>query len=247
MKRKYANPPIIEAVIEFRFIPSELWDITIPGMVYDKVKSEFPQKREQLSYTAEFRAKEGAVAPEINLQQRIQFIRSDNSALLQIWRNTLAVNHLKPYTTWDKFKSLIHNNLKIYLEIAKPKGFKRLGLRYINEIQFEMAPIELTDYFNYYPKMPQDLIPKKHENFMSHIEIPYEDERDRLTLKIGNAFPEKPNKLALLLDLDYIMIKSEGVSINQISDWIENAHTTVENVFEACITDKCRSKFEEKK
>lgn len=36
---KYGNPPIVEVVAEFRFIPSEPWDLTVPGLVYDHLRA----------------------------------------------------------------------------------------------------------------------------------------------------------------------------------------------------------------
>lgn len=244
MKKNYKNSPIVEVIVEFQFIPSEPWDITIPGLFYEKVKSDFPKKEEQVSYIVEFKNKDGAVEPSANLKQRIKFIRSDNSALLQIWRDVLTVNHFKSYPTWKKFKLLIQKNLRTYLEIAKPKGFKRLGLRYINKIQFKERTIETKDYFRYYPEIPEKIIPKSHAGFSCRVEIPYQEERDRLILSLGTTFPDKPFKLASILDLDYIMLKPEGVSIEGFSDWLEEAHTVVEDAFEACLTERCKNLFE---
>ena len=235
----------IEAIVEFQFIPSEPWDITIPGLLYEKVRNDFPKKREQVSYVAEFKAKNGStLEPNVNLQQRIRFIRSNRSALLQISRDLFTVNHFKPYPTWKKFKLIIQKNLRIYLEIAKPKGFKRLGLRYINKFQFKERRIETKDYFKYYPEIPEKMIPKSLAGFGCRVEISYQEERDRLLLSSGTTFPDKPFKLASILDLDYIMLKSEGISIEEFSHWLEHAHTVVEDAFEACLTDRCKNLFE---
>lgn len=136
--------------------------------------------------------------------------------------------------------------MNIYKEIAKPKGFKRTGLRYIDKIDFEIIPVELEDYFNYYPFIPPDL-PQKHEAFNVRVEIPDENGRDRLLLSLRTIIPDKPNTISLILELHYILAKPEGISLEQISEWVENAHTNIEKVFEACITDKCRELFEEVK
>lgn len=47
MVRKYKHPPIVEALCEFQFIPSQPWDITIPGLLYDRINSEFPVKQQK--------------------------------------------------------------------------------------------------------------------------------------------------------------------------------------------------------
>jgi len=48
MGRKYANPSIVEAVCEFRLSPDTPWDLTVPGLVYEKVRSEFPHREQRL-------------------------------------------------------------------------------------------------------------------------------------------------------------------------------------------------------
>lgn len=246
MSKKYSNPPIVEALCEFQFVPGQPWDITIPGLLYEKIKSEFPVKQPQMGFGIGLQPKEGGIEQRVEMSQVMQFFRADKTALVQVGPDLLTINHLKPYPTWEIFKPLIIGNLKIYQEVAKPKGFKRIGLRYINKIDFDQHPIELTDYFNYYPFIPPNL-PQMHETFQVRVEMPYEEGHDRLLLTLASMIPEKPDVLSLLLDLDYIMVIPERIPLNQVSDWIEKAHTVVENAFEACITDKCRVLFGEEK
>jgi len=244
--RKYKDAPIVEALCEFQFIPSQPWDITIPGLLYEKINGEFPVKQQQIGYGLSFQPKEGMLEQKVEMSQRMQFFRPDKSALVQVGLDLLTINNLKPYPTWEAFKPLILDNLIKYQEISKPKGFKRVGLRYINKIEFEKGPIELTDYFNFYPFIPSGL-PQMHETFQVRVEIPYQEGRDRLLLTLASMIPGKPEILSLMLDLNYIMAIPERISIDQSSDWIENAHTAIENAFEACITDKTRTLFEEVK
>lgn len=246
MGRKYSNSPIVEALCEFQFIPTQPWDMTIPGLLYERINNEFPVKQQQMGFGIGFQPKEGGIEQKVDMFQRMQFFRSDRSALVQVGPDLLTINHLKPYPTWDTFKPMILKNLETYQTVAKPKGFKRIGLRYINKIEFDEHPIELTDYFNYYPFIPTNL-PQMHEMFQVRVEIPYEEGRDRLLLTLASVIPEKPNVLSLLLDLDYIMAIPERIPLDQASEWIEKAHTIVENAFEACITDRCRNLFGEEK
>ena len=45
MQGTYANAPLLEAICELRFVPGAPWDWTIPGVLYERVKGEFPSKR----------------------------------------------------------------------------------------------------------------------------------------------------------------------------------------------------------
>ena len=85
----------------------------------------------------------------LELSRRIQFVRSDERALIQLGQDLLAINHLEPYPTWAYFKPIILDKLEVYQDIAQPEGLERIGLRYINKIEFEPLIVELEDYFNY--------------------------------------------------------------------------------------------------
>jgi len=243
--KKYKNPPIVEALCEFQFIPGQPWDITIPGIIYEKIKNQFPEKKQQMGIGLGIKPREAQLESKIEmLPSRMQFLRHDKKALIQIGLDLLVVNHLKPYPHWENFKPMILENFKIYLRVAKPRGIRRVGLRYINRIDFESAEIELESYFKFYPKLVSDL-PQVYETFIAKVEIPYEEQRDKLILSLTTAVPERPGMISIILDLDYAMVKPEAVPLDDIETWIEKAHTNLENAFEACITDKCRELFGE--
>lgn len=246
MGRKYNSPPIVEALCEFQFVPSQPWDMTIPGLFYEKINNEFPVKREKMALGIGFHPKEGGIEQRVETSQRMQYLRSDKTALVQIGRDLLTVNHLEPYPTWQTFKPLIINNFKLYKEVANPKGFKLIGLRYINRIVFDEDRVELTEYINYYPFIPANL-PQTHEKFQTKVDIPYEKGRDHLLLTLSSTTSKKAEGSAVILDIGYVMSRPEKISFQEVPKWIEKAHTLVENAFEACITDKSRDLFMRKK
>lgn len=201
MGRKYNNSPIVEALCEFQFVPGQPWDFTIHGLFYEKISKEFSEKQQQMSVEIRLKQEAGAIQHEVlPTPERMQFFRKDKTALIQVGPDLLTVNHLKPYPMWEVFKPLILDNLNKYHEVAKPKGFKRLVLRYINKIDIPEKSIGLSDYFNYYPYLPKEL-PQIHYAFSARVEIPYEENRDRILLTFGSIISEKPDMVSFLLDL----------------------------------------------
>ncbi len=174
----------------------------------------------------------------------MQFLREDEKALIQVDRDLLAVNHLKPYPTWQEFLPLIQQGFDAYCQIANPKGILRIGLRYINRIEVPGQRIELEDYLEFRPfvgsKLPQDF-----GSFIVGIQVPYERSRDILRLQLTNAATQTPSLVAAVLDLDYFLAQPNQVGIDNVFEWVELAHTHVEEAFEACITDRLRQMFEE--
>ncbi|MGH7598840.1 MAG: TIGR04255 family protein, partial [bacterium] len=44
MGKHYKNPPLLEAVCEFKFQPHSSWNPAVPDLIYEKVKTQFPQR-----------------------------------------------------------------------------------------------------------------------------------------------------------------------------------------------------------
>lgn len=244
MGRRYKNPPIVEALCEFRFQPGIPWDLAIPGLVYEKIRENFPKRRQKKAFEVSVEVGPAGVEQKLLTTERMQFLREDERALIQVGRDLLAVNHLKPYPTWQEFLPLIRQGFDAYREVAKPKGIQRIGLRYINRIEIPGQRIELEDYFEFRPfigpQLPQDFGP-----FIVGIQVPYEDSRDILRLQLANASVETPDTLAVMLDLDYFLAIAGEVPLDKVFEWVDVAHSRVEEAFEACITNRLRQMFEE--
>ncbi|NLI56111.1 TIGR04255 family protein, partial [bacterium] len=101
MEREYKNPPLVEALCEFQFIPLQPYDSTIPGLFYEKIKEEYPEKQEQVGINFQLQATEKGFEQKIiqNFPPKIQFFKSDKTSLVQIARELLVINCLKPYQT----------------------------------------------------------------------------------------------------------------------------------------------------
>ena len=244
MPRLYGKPPIIEAVCEFQFVSDKPWDWTIPGLIYPKISDRFPMKQQEQAF-------EVTVAPQQQVVQRLsaglskmQFLTNDKTAMVQIGPDLLGINVHKPYPGWPNFFKLISEQFHVYTEVASPRGFKRVGLRYINRIEFQEEGIETTKYFQYYPHLPER-IEQKHGPFTMRVIHPSDDGRDALSITLANVLPS--TNLAYVLDLDYSLTQPDKVKLSDGLAWVELAHAKIEEMFEACLTDELRQLFEEKK
>ena len=111
------------------------------------------------------------------------------------------------------------------------------------EIPEELVQIE--DYLRTHPKVPDDA-PQVFAMWAQHVEIPFEQLNGRLALQVA---PEpKQQGIAFLLDLDFFTLPMEAITFEAAMEWIQKAHDdVVEPIFEACITDKTRALFGERK
>jgi uncharacterized protein (TIGR04255 family) len=173
----------------------------------------------------------------------MQFLKNDKSAMVQIGPDLLGVNVQTPYPGWPNFFKLISEQFQIYLEMASPKGFKRIGLRYINRIDFLTDGIEITKYFQYYPHLPEN-IEQKHGPFSMSVVHNSDDGMDAVVVVFANVIPSQ--NLAYVLDLDYSLVQHDKIQLGDGLYWIERAHSRIEDMFEACITDELRALFGDK-
>jgi len=239
---KYGNPPIIEVVAEFRFVPAEPWDLTVPGLVYDRLRGQFPRKRLLKVLESEAAAEAAGIRQEFRLADRMQFLREDEKAFVQVGPDLLAVNHLALYPTWEGFLPLVQDALVAYAAIAQPRGLRRIGLRYVNRIAIPTNPVDLADYLNFRPFIGPGL-PQRMSGFILGVQVPYDDGRDILRLQLTTDEPGALDSVVVLLDMDYFMAQPEAVLLPKALEWIEIAHARVQEAFEACINNRLRTLF----
>lgn len=246
MGRKYKNAPIIESVCEFQFERDSAWDLVTPGLVYEKLKGTFPIRRPAKALSVEISAGPEETQKQVKATDRIHFLRKDEKALVQVGPHLVAINHLKPYPSWQEFLPLVKKGFGAYCEVVEPKSIHHVGLRYINKIEIPTPSIEMQDYFQFHPLVGPNL-PQDHGPFIVGIGVPYEDSRDILKIELTSASAETPDNLAAMLDLDYSLAEPGKIPLNDVFEWVEIAHNRIEEAFEGCITDRLRDILEETK
>lgn len=244
MGKKYTDPPLIEALCEIQFSADTEWNLISPGLIYEQVRAHFPQTRPGRAIALNLSQSGQGFGQEFQVVDRVQFVRADEQALLQVGPQLLVVNHLKPYPSWEAFRPLIASALESYTRIIQPTGIHRIGLRYINRIAFPQPRIRLEDFFAIYPWLGPGF-PDEHGTFIVGLQFPFAEARDALSLRLHTAAHEPDEGLAFTLDIDYFLARPGEVAVDAVMDWVEAAHTQVEQTFEASITDNLRARFGE--
>ena len=240
-ERKYLNSPITEAVFEARIVPGVPWDLAIPGLVYDKLKGTFPKRRQVKTVGATLTG--GAVAT-VEFE-RLQFLQEDELSLVVVSKDLIGVSRLRPYPGWENFRPMAADTFRAYSEITKPVSFQRLGLRYVNQMNFKEKRVALEDFFEFYPFVGKGL-PQDHGSFVAGIELPFNDKRDGLRLQLSiNPVPPPGSMVSIVLDLDYFLADPTTVGLDDLESWLDQAHSALGETFEGCLKDKMRRRFEE--
>lgn len=240
MSKKYANPPIREAVCEIKFTPDSKVDFTVPGLLYEKLKGEFPLKEKGSL----------VIGGDRTLTELAVFLTKDKNTSIRVGCKLpiLSIIRQKPYPSWKEFKPHIekaYNELRV-LEGVEIKGIHRIGLLYVNLIEIPSKSVNLADYFEYGLNLGGRL-PKEIRAFLVGSDFSFFEGRDVCRVQLASAVASNPEHFSVRLDLDYYLAKPQAVSPDGVPEWVENAHQKVEEIFEGCITDRSRELFGEVK
>lgn len=235
-KKIYDNSPLHEVMFEIQFILKSP-DPTIPGMFYDRIRKKYPDKHDGRGIDIKIETSEkGEFKNEVGLVQHVQFFKKDRSSSISLRSDILTIKCSK-YTEWKEFKKEIMEVLGYYKSIAEIKGIRSVLLRYINKINLDVPVSKLSNYFNYYPKIPSEYS-EISESFQIHTRVPYDDNKLILILA---TIPHEKN--TIFYDIGYILKTPEKITIDEVQDWLEDAHEKIGNAFEAGITEECRKLF----
>jgi len=240
MSKKYQDPPIVEALCEFQFEPTEPWNPTIPGLIYALLQSDFPKARTMQAFELNAATSDVGLAQQFRANERAVFLTDDEKSLVQVGQHLLVTNQLSPYRTWQSFQPLIRQAFEAYRNVMHPTRLRRIGLRYINRVAFDPGTVPLDEYFTFHPfignALSGDML-----RFAQSGEFAREDGRDMIRIQLASVERGEP---AVILDLDYWLAKADQFDLAQTFDWVETAHEQIEAVFEACITNRLRQRFE---
>lgn len=232
VSRVFERAPLTEAACEFRFSPASAWDWTVPGILYDRIKEQFPQKRQQHLVDVEVTFSQETAKPNVSRAPgMMQLLTEDGSAMVQLGPNLLAINQLQRYPGWDSFRTLILTQFDNYLDVAAPSSLVRLGLRYINRVEVPEHQVDLDKYFTVYPPVPPGG-PQVYKRFLQQVELEASED-DTLKLSFGSV--EGSPVSTFVLDLDFYRLGEWPIEAAR--DWIDLAHERVEQSFFACFTD----------
>lgn len=252
-RREYRNPPIDEAICEFRFEPDQDWNLTIPGRLQTELGGEYVGKpREQKVMEVGF-SSSGNQPPSIQFGEgiaRVQLATVNGIRTVGIGQDVLSIHMLRPYhdpnhslprgSGWTEFYDRIEEALTAYWVVAAPKGVNRVGIRYINRLTIPRVPVSVDDYLRCALPTVKGL-PETLSTFFSRVEYVYGDDV-RLILSQG-SIDEPSGRGGFLLDLD-VICQTNCIGSTDALAKADDLHTREGIAFEALITDKARELFD---
>ncbi len=237
MAERLKYSPLIEALCEFRFAPSQTWDWTIPGRLYDEIGKEFSERAQVDAIGVELLlAPNKVTAPQVirgPSPERVQLKRPDGTAMVQVGPHLLVVNHLRPYSDWASFRPMILDAYTKHEKITGPAKVARIGLRYINQIPLPERDCELEEITTLPQKLPGAL-QKPLANIYQRFELEQEQPKAILVVQAGIQRTEQQNFLILDFDIG-THPKLEIAGVAGVLAWLDEAHDRIDEAFLAAV------------
>ncbi|MDD1675352.1 MAG: TIGR04255 family protein [Methanomicrobiales archaeon] len=242
MTDAYVNPPITEAICEFRISLNTPWDLTVPGVYYERVKDELPVREQKRVRSVEVKMAEEGLREELLINERMHYFTADRNIGIQVGPHLLAVNMLRPYSSWNRFRPRIEHAFRVLRDIVDVQELDGLGLHYINVIEMPEGPPDLREYLSLIPPFGE-ILPARPESLIVGCEIPFAEGRDACRIEITDALSERKDGTAFLLDIEYYLSSPHTIPANDAVGWLEPAHDQVVHIFEACLREPARELF----
>ncbi|MGH9487280.1 MAG: TIGR04255 family protein [Terriglobales bacterium] len=194
------NPPIEEAIVEFRVRPREGTTLQDLAPLRELLAVKYPQITELREL--QFLAGVDSGQQFSSQGQRLMgwLLRSqDNRYAVRVCGDNFAFSQLRPYTCWEDVVAVAFPLWTRYVEASRPVEVARLGVRYINKI--EVPRVRFGVYLEA-PPTPPELAPLEIPQFLTRITFNDTELSCQGTVTQANGPVPPPDRMQLLLDID---------------------------------------------
>lgn len=243
-RSSYRRPPIVEALCTLRFASAFEWDPTVPGRLYERLASDYPELPKQEELVApDFSAKSDSEGPGVTLRKpssRITF-RNQNK-LVTVRENAIGIHCLAPYEGWPSLRKRVEDALAAYEEVASPKGVEELTVRYVNRVDIPGRDLDFTDYFTIGQSLPP-AFPAILTGFFDRVNMRYEDIPADINFT-WTSLVDSPSEDIMSFILDFDLLYREGCAISDALKTLDELHDREKNAFESVIKQPLREVFD---
>jgi len=245
VQRKYKNPPLVELICEFRLPSDSAWDLTMPGLIYEKVRNEFPDRKPHLLHHFEVASGQEGIGQKFRSEQRVLFhATEDKRVFLEVGPRLLGVHsQVTPYPGWGHFRPKVDIGFDALTAVSNAKKLRGITLYYVNRIEVPDEPDALGKYLNFRPLLA-DNGDMTYTSFIGGTRFTIGD--DSCKVELQSAVPDVPENRAFLLVIDYSLAPDMTILREDVPAWLERAHEKVDEAFfEKCIKDPFRELIQE--
>jgi uncharacterized protein (TIGR04255 family) len=234
----YSRTPIVEALLDIEVELTVDFAVDTLTKCQKWVKNDYPDRKRTQHVTGQISVGQKLSTSASTESAGYVFTSSDKTQIFQAKRTGFTFNRLAPYPGWDAFFAEAKRLWEVYRKVARPLGYKRVALRYIDRFDFPTPTVNMETYFRTYPEVSRDL-PQMMAGFFLQFNIPIDDIQSVATVTQTATQPPTPEHSSIILDID--LSRAEALPRgNELWPLFETLRMWKNRIFEACITDSTR-------
>lgn len=236
MPRIYQKPPLQEALVEIRLEKSRAWDVSLPGLFWERVRADFPKKRSVDVMELKFNLGKDKVNQELGKKEtRFQCLTEDENIILQIGPHLFVTNFVGSYPTWPRARDRALEKFSVFHDLADNQAIAQVALRYINRITIPQSKFSWGDYFKINLDMPAP------EGSVSHLALERDQSVEDADARFRTVFRSDVSNEEgsdFILDLECTTLPGIRLAAASLAEWLDKAHGIIKAVFEDSFTEK---------
>lgn len=241
----FKNPPITEAILSVDLQGSQ--DVDLKGLdaLHPHIKERFPKREDRNQMTAQIELKEGQATTTNTATRHVGYLYrslNDNKAVL-VTTNGYFFHKLKPYESWELFRTEARELWNLYYKIVVPARITRVSLRYLNRIELPLPFGDFKDYIMTAPEIAPNL-PQSLSSFFMKLVVPQVDGKSVAVISETIDAPTTDGKLPFIFDISVSCEVSFSDNAPEIWSEFEKLRAFKNDIFLNSLTDKAKELFQ---
>jgi uncharacterized protein (TIGR04255 family) len=242
MKSQYpflTKAPIIEAVLEIKTTPVLLWEEKV---ITDKVKSQFGtgytfESENIFQHTMQFQPSLLATDKKSIMEWNgLRLTSEDTTGIVKVNRDSYVYSRLQPYPGWENFKERALIGWNDYRVIAGKQNIKRIGIRFINKIEF--ANDELSELFVGFPETVGKIDKSMSGYFQQNVYTFNKGEYGANHIQTIQASDINNENPSFILDIDVYTLEVLPLEEKDLNNILEQIRMFKNDIFFGAIKEK---------
>jgi uncharacterized protein (TIGR04255 family) len=209
--RPLRQPPITEALIDFRIASDPAIDAARLEPLRAALERDYPTVEERREVRAEIRIEPGGIRPsaqDLGLNG-LFFKRADGRRIAQFRRDGFTLNQLAPYTNADDLITEAMRLWPMYREAARPSAITRVAFRYINSLSLPYRPEDDFNRFLAAPPPVPPAVPQLVSTFLTRVVTHEEPDVVIITQKLDPSLSGDIQPITLDIDVGDVPVAVE--------------------------------------
>ena len=240
-QKRYARPPITEAVLELRS------DRPLTGRDLERCRDRLKRQYETIEEISdvEFIVKDGNKFSHKTTPSGYKMTARNAVDVVMLAPLSLATVRLAPYQSWEELLELAKVNFETVTKIVGRQNTARIGARFVNRIDIpneRLAGLKSNDFIVCGVFIPGEAAGAMAAYFFNAHTL--RQDGIKLVIQSGIANPVLIDHTSILLDIDASFESEIPSRIDEMWEKTELLRTAKNSVFESNITDRCRELFQ---